>query len=370
MNKHSRTRISSQGPTDGGLSRVALHPQELNERAQIILRAIIQSYVLSANPVGSNALLKNIESELKVSSATVRNVMSELEELGYITHPHTSAGRIPTDKGYRTYVDQLMMVDALSRQEEISIRENLNRSPSESLYRDASKLLGVISQLLGVVQLPTVTDLIVRRVDLLPLSSTRLLIVMSFDSDVVRTLTVEADSIVPSSALEELSRMINERISGRSLRDVRDNIPAIMVDHSSHPVMRLFIDSMDKLFVGSSERLHIAGAQNLVQQPEFDNPDRLRGVVELIENEDVIVHLLERTQQDQDHDGVTVMIGSEIQNDLLRDFSFVSAQYRIAGSTYSVGLIGPKRMNYSRLVSLVGSVAHMMTSSSDEGRHS
>ncbi len=334
---------------------------ELSEREEFILRAIVQSYVLSASPIGSQTLLKQIEADMKVSSATIRHVMAKLEDMGYVTHPHTSAGRIPTDKGYRTYVDSLMMVDALSESEQHSLKQSILHSSSETVHRDASRILGLLSQLLGVVQIPTVSDLVIRQIQLIALSSIRLLVVVAFDSDVVRTLTLETESTVLSTELESLSRLMNERVSGRSLRYVRDHFSSMMVDHGGHPVVRLFIDSMDRLLSDGSDRLHLAGAQNLVHQPEFDSPDRLRGVVELIENEDVIVHLLERTQQDPDAAGVQVMIGAETQSDLLTDFSFVSAQYRIGAATYSVGLIGPKRMQYSKLISLVGSVASMMT---------
>lgn len=335
----------------------------LSEREELILRAIVQSYVLSANPVSSAALMKQLESDLKVSSATIRNIVAHLEERGFVNHPHVSAGRVPTDLGYRYYVDSLMAPEALSTVEAQSLREHLNAGTTEGLLRDASRLLGVVSRLLGVVQLPTVGDLTIRRIELVPLSSTRLLVVVAFDSDVLRTVTLETDTNVMPESCEAVSRIMNERVSGKPLRFVRENFPQMLDDHSSNPVVRLFVDSLDKLLHEHSDRLHLAGAQNLVQQPEFDTPDRLRGVVELMENEDVIVHLMERTGINSGNAGVNVMIGSEIQNDLLRDFSFVSAQYRIGTRSYSVGLIGPKRMNYAKLMSLVGSVAHLITSS-------
>lgn len=342
----------------------------LSEREELILRAIVQSYVLSANPVSSAALMKQLESDLKVSSATIRNVMAHLEERGYINHPHVSAGRVPTDLGYRYYVDSLMAPEALSQSEASSLKANLSAGTTEVLLRDASRLLGVVSRLLGVVQLPTVGDLTIRRIELVSLSSTRLLVVVAFDSDVLRTVTLETDSDIAPESLDAVSRVMNERVSGKPLRFVRENFPQMLDDHRSNPVVRLFVDSLDRLLHDQSDRLHLAGAQNLVQQPEFDTPDRLRGVVELMENEDVIVHLMERSGMDASSEGVRVMIGSEIQSDLLRDFSFVSAQYRIGARSYSVGLIGPKRMNYAKLMSLVGSVAHLITSSARHDEYS
>ena len=131
----------------------------LSEREELILRAIVQSYVSSANPVSSAALMKQLESDLKVSSATIRNVMAHLEEQGYINHPHVSAGRVPTDLGYRYYVDSLMAPESLTTSEAKALQTNLSSGTTENLLRDASRLLGVVSRLLGVVQLPTVGDL-------------------------------------------------------------------------------------------------------------------------------------------------------------------------------------------------------------------
>ena len=332
----------------------------LSEREELILRAIVQSYVLSANPVSSATLMKQLEFDLKVSSATIRNVMAQLEERGYINHPHVSAGRVPTDQGYRYYVDSLMVPEGLSSTEEQTLHARLTAGSTETLLRDASRLLGVVSRLLGVVQLPTVGELTIRKIELIALSSTRLLVVVAFDSDVLRTVTLETDTDIPTEMLDGVTRVMNERVSGRPLRYVREHFPEMLDDHRSNPVVRLFVDSMDRLLHDHTERLHIAGAQNLVQQPEFDSPDRLRGVVELMENEEVIVHLMERTDTDRPPNGVHVMIGTELQNDLLREFSFVSARYKI----------GPKRMNYAKLMSLVGSVAHLISRTNPSGESS
>lgn len=335
------------------------HSLELTEREQMILRAVIQSYVLTANPVGSQNLVKALESDVKLSSATIRNVMADLEEMGYITHPHTSAGRIPTDKGYRLYVDSLMQLDSLTRSEERTVIANLSASAKESVLRDASKVLGSISKLLGVVQIPSVADLIVRKIELIALSSTRILIVVALDSDIVRTLTLEAAFEIDHTQLDEVARMVNERISGKALRYVHEHFPSMMSEIGNNALIRLFIDSVDQLFNRpEGERVHVAGTQYLLHQPEFDSPQRMRGVIELVENEEVIIHLLERSGE---NDKVQVTIGSELDNQMLQDYSLVSATYTIGSATCSVGLIGPKRMNYAKMVSLVGTVASALS---------
>jgi len=338
----------------------------LTEREELILRTIIQSYVLTANPVGSQVLAKILEADVKLSSATVRNVMANLEEMGYITHPHTSAGRIPTDKGYRTYVDSLSNHRVFNLADDSVAIHQLASANKESALRDASKILGVLSHVLGVVQIPSVGDLHVQKIELIALSSTRILVVIAFDSDVVRTITLESSFDIDHSRLDDISRFIHERISGRTLRYVREHFSGIIQESSvsmhdtESPLLRLFIDSVDTLFTQhSAERVHVAGAQHLLQQPEFGSPEKMRGVIELIENEDVIIHLLE--QSEVPDGGVRVSIGAELNNESLDDYSLVSAHYTIAGARCSVGLIGPKRMNYTKMIALVGNVAGILS---------
>ncbi|MBX7155124.1 MAG: heat-inducible transcriptional repressor HrcA [Candidatus Kapaibacterium sp.] len=339
----------------------------LSEREELILRTIIQGYVLTANPVGSAVLANMLEDTVKLSSATIRNVMAHLEELGYITHPHTSAGRIPTDKGYRLYVNTLTQQQISASGNEAQAIHQLAQAHKESALRDASKILGVLSHVLGVVQIPQVGDLLIQKLDLIALSSMRILVVIAFDSDVVRTITLEASFTIDHTRLDDIARFINERISGKTLRYVREHFANIIQDSTltlrndtESPLLRLFIDSVDMLFAQhSSERVHVAGAQHLLQQPEFGSPEKMRGVIELIENEDVIIHLLEQT--DVPDGSVHVSIGHELNNQSLDDYSLVSAQYTIAGARCSVGLIGPKRMNYAKMIALVGNVAGILS---------
>lgn len=334
---------------------------ELSEREQTILSAIIQSYILSATPVGSQTLAATLAGIVKLSPATVRNVMSDLETMGYIMHPHTSAGRIPTDKGYRLYVDSLLHHATAALAPQVEVEQNLAGTiamqGTETALREASKLLGSLSQLLAVVQIPSVLDLVVRRIELVALSSTRLLVVIDFNSDVVRTLTMEAGFEIDHASLDGIARAVNERIAGRQLRYIREHFADMMRSSSAQPVVRLFIDSVDSLFAATTAgRLHVAGVQHLLQQPEFTTPESMRGVVELIENEDVIIHVLDGAD-----DGISVRIGSELNDSFLNDYSLVAARYTVGTAVCAVGLIGPKRMNYAKMMSLVGTVANSLS---------
>ncbi len=342
---------------------------DLNEREQIILRAIVQTYVLRAMPVGSHTLARMLARTLHLSPATIRNVMADLEDRGYLTHPHTSAGRIPTDKGYRLYVDYLMQHGKLSQREEQALRERLASISGELALRTASRILGELSHLLGVAQLPSLRDLVIRRVELVPLSSQRFVVVVDLDSDVVRMITLETDAELHPRELQQLGQDLSERLAGRTLDFVRERFALLMREEMSHPVLRVFAESLEVLFAQhESQRIYVAGAQQLVQQPEFSSPERFRAVIELLENEEIIIHLLERTSEDPLY-GVQVKIGEELGDRHLTDYALISTRYKVGSAMYAIGVVGPKRMNYAKMMALVGEVAALLARSEHHSSH-
>ncbi|MEK6565204.1 MAG: heat-inducible transcriptional repressor HrcA [Bacteroidota bacterium] len=332
--------------------------EALNEREQSVLKHVVHNYILTAIPVGSRYISKRFEDHL--SPATIRNVMADLEERGLLSHPHTSAGRVPTDTGYRYYVDFLMEIKDLTSSEREQIDHHLNISvdPSEML-RETSKLLGKISKQLSIVTSPQMGTGIFEKLELIPVSSSRLLVVISIRSGLIRTIMLEVGAEIRRDALDEIGRLLNERLSGRTLQEIRDTFIDRVKDVQSEKtgLIRLFIDSVDQLFtdIRDREKLHIGGTQNIIEQPEFVIPKNFRGVVELVENEDIIVHLLER--HDEQNKDFVITIGNENQEAKARDYSVVTATYDLEGITGRVGVIGPKRMDYSKLVPLVDHVA-------------
>jgi heat-inducible transcriptional repressor len=344
-----------------------LPDRNLSARERAILRSIVQTYILTAAPVGSRLLSRIFDAGQKLSPATIRNVMADLEDMEFISHPHTSAGRVPTDKGYRLYVDTLMDTESLSENERAAVNQNLLSVPQELALRDASRLLGSLSHYLAIVELPSMADIIIHRLQLVPLSSQRLLVVAELESKLVRTVTLETNMEYDPARLEQMATYINSRISGRSIRYIRENFPHILNTGDSHfahnDLFRLFVESVDSLFQPyqpGEEKLHIAGARNLVHHPEFENPEHMRGIIELVENEDVIIHLLDRSEP-QDPGSIRIMIGHELGEEKLQNYSLVLGSYSLNGGTGSIGLIGPKRMNYSRMVSLVEYVAGVLS---------
>ncbi len=337
---------------------------ELTEREELVLRYIVQHYILTANPVGSRYLSKQLEEE-SVSAATIRNVMADLEEKGFITHPHTSAGRVPTDRGYRFYVDALMRIEQLSQAERSAIRKNIDpTAPPSVLMKETSRLLGAISHQLGIVTAPELLGSVLERIELVPLSSTRLLVVLSLQAGLVRTITLELHEEVPREGLDAIVVILNERLGGLTLKEIRstyiDRLRDVAVDHSN-ALVRLFVESADRIFGESYDldRVHVSSTQNILLHPEFSSPEQFRGIIELIENEEVIIHLLEGRQREEQT--VEITIGCEHGDERMADYSLITTRYRLGGSIGTIGLIGPKRMNYSKMITVVEYVAKTIT---------
>ncbi|MBW7887412.1 MAG: heat-inducible transcription repressor HrcA [Bacteroidetes bacterium] len=333
--------------------------EKLNEREKSILHRIVYSYIQTAVPVGSRYISK--KQDVGLSAATIRNVMSDLEDLGYINHPHTSAGRIPTDKGYRFYVNELMELDNVSLDIQSAIKSQLqNSTDTDEVLHIASKLLGTISHQLSVVSAPNLTSGIFEKLELLQISSTRLLVIISIQSGIIKTIMMEIFSEIPRPKLEKISQLLNERLSGLTLAQIRETFAERLRDYSNEEtgLMRLFIDSVDKLFDEKRDKIHIGGTKNIITQPEFENAKNFKGIIELLDNEDIIVHILESVEKKNE---TTVAIGNETKHKNLKDYSIVTANYTVGNLTGQVGVLGAKRMNYSKLIPLVDFVAKTIT---------
>ena len=339
-------------------------PRDLTEREELVLRYIVQHYILTATPVGSRYLSKRLEEE-SISAATIRNTMADLEEKGFISHPHTSAGRVPTDRGYRIYVDALMAGEGLSDAEKKVIDSNINpSSPTPVLMKDASRMIGLISQQLGIVTAPELLNSILHRIELVALSSSRILVVLSLRAGLIKTVTLEVHEELSRDRLEVIGGILNERLAGHTLREIRascyDRLRDVIAE-SSDPLMRLLLDSADQIFTESREidRIQISPTQNILRHPEFADPEQLRGIVELIENEEMVIHLLDARPAEEE--GVEVTIGREHEDERLMNYSLITTRHKVGTTTGTIGLIGPKRMNYSKMITLVGYIAQTIT---------
>lgn len=337
--------------------------KDLNEREKEILRSIVNLYILKAVPVGSRKLSKFLEGRLSLSAASLRNIMSDLEELEYINHPHTSAGRIPTDKGYRFYVDSINTFEDLSTLElnEVHKLSQMNEV-SDQILKDASRLLGSLSNYLSIVSIPKLIDVVVNKIEIITLSSQRLLVVLALESNLIRTVTLEADFGIEDKNIFALSAYLNERISGKTLGFIRDNFAKIVIDYSDHnsPMIRLFLDFADKIFKDqdAQDKILTSGTKNLISYPEFEDLSKVRSIIELVENKDMVIHLLDEQLSSET---AKVLIGSESGNELLEDYSIVLSRYKVGSAVGSIGLIGPKRMNYAKMLALVNKVSSILS---------
>ena len=347
----------------------------LSPREREILRRVVLRFIETAAPVGSKALAE--EAGLPLSSASVRSTMSHLEAQGYLDHPHTSAGRVPTERGYRAYVDELMDVTGLTPVEARLLRAAVQRrlGDLDAVARETSRLLGRLTHLLGVVLSPRLSTGTLERLDLVPLSSTRVMVVIAVRGGLVRTVVVEVDGEGAPRDLDAVVQRLNERLAGLPLEEIRrtgaERIEDLR-DADRTGIVRLVLRDASVLFSEAAEtrRAALGGAQHLVGQPEFQGPEEVQQVVELIENERVVVHLLERPALlDPEHpERAVVLIGGELAGRQSGEgglYSIVTAHYHVGGARGTVGVIGPTRMDYARAVALVEHVAALLSGTAD-----
>jgi heat-inducible transcriptional repressor len=339
----------------------ALGADSLTDRQREILRLIIQQYVLTANPVGSRYISRI--STLGLSDATLRNVMADLEYLGFIDHPHTSAGRMPTDKGYRLYVDNMMTARHLSEAEKKAVAHSLGAAITpDAVIRESATLLAKLSQQLSLLLLPAMDESVLEKVEIMPLSSNRILIIVAASSGRIRTVTLETDTTIERSRLDELAAILNSRLAGKSFREVR-SIKDLREEDKS--ILRVFINSPEKFFEDTgSDRVKLSGAGNIFTQPEFQKKssysgDEFQSIIELIESEEVVIHVLEGSEKQK---GLAIRIGSELEDERMANYSIISTKYRIGDQHGTIAVIGPKRMDYARVTPIVEYVAKAMSS--------
>ncbi|NMB81472.1 MAG: heat-inducible transcription repressor HrcA [Ignavibacteria bacterium] len=336
---------------------------QLKEREKAILRFIIHQFILTANPVGSRNISKKYN--IGLSPASIRNIMADLEELGYLNHPHTSAGRVPTDKGYRVYVDSLMDPPKLETGVKAIVDVNLGQASTETedLLRITSTILSNLTNQLAVVTYPKFEQAILEKIQIVRLSSTRILVVVTVQSGLIRTITLEIDAEVNENHIAIVQQFLNERLSGLRFSEIRSTFNDRIKDFNSdtvRPIIRVFVDSVDRIFTDiSSDKTIISGAKNILAQPEFEDHDQLQSVIELIENKDVIIHILDKNKN-EDID-LSISIGKENQDEKLSDYSFITKEYNVGDLKGTLGIMGPKRMDYSKIIAAVVYIAEQLS---------
>jgi heat-inducible transcriptional repressor len=332
---------------------------ELSDRERKVLEAVIQTYVETAQPAGSRQLARKFG--LGVSPATVRNTMSDLEEKGLLYHPHTSAGRVPTDAAYRIYVDSLLPARPLPAADQRRLARQIasgGGSAIEAILRRAAQSLGVITQELGVALGPSLDSTVLRRLDVISQSAERLLLVLTLERGAVRTIFVETKGEIADVALAEVNRVLNERLGGLSLREIRQTLGTRLRDSSpgeeAGELLNVFIEEGEHLFDPAISlddgNVLLGQASVLAEQPEFATGEGMRRLVALTETRE---HLAEVLRNRSGLPGISITIGSEHADPKFNTFTLVTSEYKAGTLTGVIGVIGPTRMPYDKVISLV-----------------
>ncbi len=333
----------------------------MSDRAQRLFKALVERYISDGQPVGSRTLAR--DSGLDLSPATVRNVMADLEDLGLIMSPHTSAGRIPTAQGYRLFVDTLLTVNPLSRKELASLRIKLNHDVEpDSLLASASTLLSEVTQLAGVVMIPRRERVRLRHVEFLPLSANKVLVILVINESEVQNRIIHTSRDYSTQELREVANYLNQECAGRDIEAVREKLLQDMqaAREDMNRLMRTAIEVAGQAFTPSEgdDDFVVSGQTNLMSYAEMSDIERLRQLFEAFNSKRDILHILDQSLHAQ---GVQIFIGEESGYKVLDECSVVTSPYEVDGEVLGVlGVIGPTRMAYNRVIPIVDVTARLL----------
>jgi heat-inducible transcriptional repressor len=333
----------------------------LDSRAQLLLKTLVERYIAEGEPVGSRTLSKY--AGLDLSPATIRNVMADLEEHGFIISPHTSAGRVPTTRGYRVFVDTLLTIRPLERLEVDQLEGHLMPDHPQRLISAASQLLSELTRFAGIVVTPKRRSAMFRHIEFLPLSEKRVLvIIVAPDGDVQNRILISERSYSPSE-LTTAANFLNQNYAGVAFDDIRGRVRAELQQLQSDMVglMTAALDAGDRAMSESGESYVLTGERNLLNSEDLaSNMARLRELFELFEKKTVLLQLLDTSTRAH---GVQLFIGGESGIAPLDECSVVTAPYEANGQVVgTVGVIGPTRMAYERVIPIVDITAKLLSS--------
>jgi heat-inducible transcriptional repressor len=338
-------------------------PEELTERAQHILKVLVEGYIRDGHPVGSRTLAKR--SGLDLSAATIRNVMADLEESGYIRAPHTSAGRIPTSQGYRLFVDSLVQVKPLESVALDHLQGQFNASQdANTLVQSASTMLSKITSLTGLVTIPRHAPSSIRQVEFLRLSDKQVLVILVLSRNEVQNRIIQLDDDISSAELQQAANFLNECLVGKDVHSARKTLLEEMRQHRKdmNALMMSAIELGEMAFArddGSEDDYVIAGETNLMGYDDLSDIDKLRELFSAFTRKRDILELLDKSIQAE---GVQIFIGSESGYEVFGDCSLVTAPYSMGDDQLGVlGVIGPKRMPYESVIPVVDVTSRLLS---------
>ena len=333
------------------------------ERIKNILQAIIIQYIYTGEPVGSSMLNKKYILEL--SPATIRNIMSEMEEMGYLMQPHASAGRIPTDKGFRFYVDSILKVKELSPETREKIKTRCQPFQEiEKVMCNTSSILSSLSDWMGVVLAPRFESVFIKHIEFIKLGKGRVMMLLVSNSGIVQNRIIEIEEELKQHDFERMSGYLNSIAKGLTLRKLKAKIlyemkrEKILYDQLLAKALKLSKIALDKN--ENTDNVYVEGKTNIFDQPEFvEDAEKMKLLFRTFEEKSILVKLLDKTTHAQ---GVQIFIGSENGLNEIKECSIVTAPYGSHGNIFgTLGVIGPTRMNYSKVIPLVNYTASLLS---------
>lgn len=332
----------------------------LTERQSSILQAIVENYIRSAEPVGSRTIAKH--SDINFSSATIRNEMADLEELGYLEQPHTSAGRIPSQKGYRFYVDHLLQPETIEKEAVEKFQELFKQRYLEidQSIRQASLILAELTNYTTIILGPEIFQTHLRQLQIVPLNYNKAVALLITDTGKVESKVVTVPDGVSVSQIEQMVNLINHRLRGTSLAELQGRIFSELSEAMRKNLEQYeeLMGMLSELFKSHAEdRIFLSGKTQILAQPEFRDVDKAKDIFQLLEQNDEMLRLFQ-----QKNKGITVKIGTENNHDVMNQCSIITASYEIDGKIVgSIGILGPTRMDYARAMGMLQHISRDLT---------
>ncbi|AKL95806.1 heat-inducible transcription repressor HrcA [Clostridium aceticum] len=330
---------------------------DLNNRKIKILQAIIHDYIQTAEPVGSRTLSKKYS--LGVSPATIRNEMSDLEELGYLMQPHTSAGRIPSDKGYRLYVDNLMEIKMVADLQRKNIQNNLLKKfgEVEQLLQYSSKIISQLTNYTSAVLTPQIKENKIKHVQLVPIDQQNIIAVMVTDTGIIKNPLVSVKEGIQHDQLEKVSNLLNQKLQGMTINDIENQMLELLRTELSEfnsiieSVVPKIFSALDRI---EDAELFLSGTTNIFNFPEFNDVFKAKSFLTMLEEKQTISNIISASRED----GINISIGSENIYQEAKECSLVTATYKIDGVIVGrLSVIGPTRMDYSNVVGVMNQIS-------------
>lgn len=334
----------------------------LNERKIKILEALINDYIATGEPIGSRTIAKKYD--LGISSATIRNEMSDLEEMGFILQPHASSGRIPSDKGYRLHVDRFNKYRELTQEETVYLKEIIlnNINHMEYLMKETAKAISILTNYITIVSEPELKKITINHIHLMPMDKNSIVLVLITANKLIKNHIINVDKVPNINTLNELSAILNKLLKGNNVEDILNiNINDIKKEGTtfSNILDDILKAIFDILTHEENVEVYTSGVNNILAFPEFSDIKKAKSIFKTFEEKEILITLLDKNNSDN----IQVVIGSENSLEQMKDCSIIRANYKLGNQSLgTIGIIGPTRMDYYQVSSVLNGIVKNINS--------